>query len=227
MIAFLCASVFASQSSDFNDRVAEMLLLEASSRLSLPSTQMELLHLGLQNTSCPEDAHIDIHIPPSEDFRGSIDVYVSAQDESGQCGKWRTQSRVAIYKHAYVAQSAIAPGQAIQMEKKLARYDLSVGTLISDADTPLEAKTHIRKGEVITVERSRTVPDARDGMRVDIIVKSGDLNIKSDGQLMGNAYLGDSVKVISMATRQVIEGVLVDAQTVELNVGASQSRGNP
>ena len=43
---------------------------------------------------------------------------------------------------------------------------------------------------------------------------------------MGNAYLSESVKVISMATA-VIEGVLVDSNTVELMVGASTSRGNP
>lgn len=226
-MALLCASALAAQSSDFNDRVTEMLLLEASERLALPVAQIEMIHLGLNNVSCPDDAEVSLHIPASEDFRGGVDVYIEASDGSERCGKWKTQSRLAVYKSALVAETATSPGQMVQMSMKRIRYDLSSGTLVTDGTVPREAVTHIGKDEVITLERTRLVPDAKDGKKVDIVVKSGELQVRSDGKLMGNAYLGESVKVISMATRQVIEGVLVDSNTVELMVGASTSRGNP
>ncbi|MEC8380775.1 MAG: flagellar basal body P-ring formation chaperone FlgA [Myxococcota bacterium] len=227
MIPLLCASAFAAQSSDFNDRVTELLLVETAQRLELHKDQITMLHLGLHNVSCPDDAEISLRIPSAEDFRGPVEVFVEATDGSDRCGKWKIQSRMAIFKPAWVADTSYSPGQIVQMSQKSVRYDLSTGTPITEEQVQREALTHIQKNEVITLERTRVVPDAKNGKKVDIVVKSGDLHIRSDGTLMGNAYLGDSVKVISMATRQVIEGILVDSNTVELMVGASQSRGKP
>lgn len=227
MITLLCSLAFASQPSGFLDRVAEMLLLEASGRLELPLEQVEVLHLGLQNTSCPEDAKVSVFVPQNEDFRGMIDAFVEAQDQNGLCGKWRIRSRVAVYKTALVAQKDTAPGEPITMVEQLTRYDLSSGTPVSIGSQSLEARTQIRAGELVTVERSQIIPVARDGAQVSIVVKSGSLQITSDGALMGDANIGDSVRVISSATRQVLDGTLVDSQTVNINVGAVSLGGTP
>lgn len=226
MITLLSSLAFASQPSDFLERVAEMLLLETSSRLELPMEQVEVLHLGLQNSSCPEDANISVFVPQNEDFRGMVDAFVEGQDQSGLCGKWRIRSRVAVYKTALVAQHDTAPGDPIMMVKHLTRYDLSPGTPVPISSQPREARTQIRAGELVTVERSQIIPVARDGAQVSIIVKSGSLQITSDGALMGDANIGDSVRVISAATRQVLDGTLVDSQTVNINVGAVSLGGS-
>ena len=89
------------------------------------------------------------------------------------------------------------------------------------------ARTRIRAGELITVERSQSIPDAKDGSHVFIVVSSGQLQIKSDGSLMGNANIGETVKVISDATNQVLDGILVDNQTVNITLEAVSLGDNP
>ena len=107
-MALLCASALAAQSSDFTDRVTEMLLLEASERLSLPVAQIEMIHLGLNNVSCPDDAEVSLHIPASEDFRGGVDVYIEATDGSDAAGNG-LQSRLAVYKSLWLLRQPLLP----------------------------------------------------------------------------------------------------------------------
>ena len=55
-----------------------------------------MLHLGLHNVSCPDDADISLRIPSAEDFRGPVEVFVEATHGSDRCGRWKIQSRMAI-----------------------------------------------------------------------------------------------------------------------------------
>jgi flagella basal body P-ring formation protein FlgA len=220
MIYLLCASVFAQQ-TDFLSRVAETLLLESAERLQLDPKDLSIQNLGIQSSKCSDDAEISLYIPNHEDFRGNVDVYIEGSESGKMCGKWRTSSTIAVNKKLWVAVQDTAPGQPIETVERVIRYDLTTGTPVTNGET-LQARTHIRAGSMVSVERSQRIPAARDGSRVSLVVQVGGLSIHSEAELMGDAHIGESVRVIAMASRQVVEGTLVSPELVSISLGGQQ-----
>jgi flagella basal body P-ring formation protein FlgA len=81
------------------------------------------------------------------------------------------------------------------------------------------ATTRIEEGAVILWNQIRAKPDNFDGDSVTLSYKSGSLQIKTKGKLMSDAFIGDSVKVISEATNSVLTGTLGEMSVVEIQRG--------
>jgi flagella basal body P-ring formation protein FlgA len=78
------------------------------------------------------------------------------------------------------------------------------------------ANTHIEEGSVILWNQVRAKPDNFDGDSVILLYNSGSLQIKAKGRLMSDAFIGDSVKVVSEATNSVLTGTLNEHSVVEV-----------
>ena len=85
---------------------------------------------------------------------------------------------------------------------------------------PLEgewlARTRIEAGSPVTDSVARAVPDARRGSQVVVKTCRGALCVNAPGRLVEDGVVGTSIRVVNQATAVTLEGVLVDAETVEI-----------
>ena len=81
------------------------------------------------------------------------------------------------------------------------------------------ATTYIEKDAVILENQVRQKPDKFNGDSVVLVYTGQNLQIKANGRLMSDAYVGDSVKVVSEATNAVIWGTLQQNGMVEIQRG--------
>ncbi|HJN74006.1 MAG TPA: flagella basal body P-ring formation protein FlgA [Myxococcota bacterium] len=86
---------------------------------------------------------------------------------------------------------------------------------------PLEgellARTRIEAGEPVTTYTARALPDARRGAEVTVVAQRGSLRVSAPGRLSEDGVVGAQVRVVNQVTAATLEGILVDAETVEIN----------
>ena len=80
----------------------------------------------------------------------------------------------------------------------------------------LLARTRIEAGEPVTTYTARELPDARRGSQVTVVAQKGALRVTAPGRLAEDGVVGTPVKVVNQVTAATLEGVLVDAETVEI-----------
>jgi len=201
---------------DVIEIVSNSIVDEIAVRLDIPKEDIKVEYLGLGNTRrCAQADYIDVNIPDREDFKGPIITYVSAFEAGTLCGKWTIRPRVAIWDMLPVAAQDIQAGEAIVFEYQRHRLDQLMLKPASVLDGTI-ATTQITEGSVILWNQVRAKPDNFDGDSVILLYNGGNLQIKTTGTLMSDAFIGDPVKVISMATNSVVQGTLSDQGVVEI-----------
>ena len=81
------------------------------------------------------------------------------------------------------------------------------------------ARRPLAEGEVLTLDILQPKPLNQDGDIVQLVVSSDNLIVRSKGKIMSNAMLNAKVKVLSLATNTVVDGVLVSKGIVEIDGG--------
>jgi flagella basal body P-ring formation protein FlgA len=117
-----------------------------------------------------------------------------------------------------VATKNIAAGELVSFEYRKHRRDTIMMNPASDLDNMI-AKTQISEDTVILWNQVRAKPDNFDGDSVILFYNSGNLLIKTNGRLMSDAIIGDSVKVISEGTDTVLWGLLQEPGVVYIQGG--------
>ena len=204
---------------DFSYRVEQAIIEEVSSRLNLPKSNVEVEYMGLGNTRrCSAADVIDVTIPDREDFKGSIITSVTALVDDEICGKWSIRPKVAIWDMVPVATENISAGQDITYSYHRHRRDRLMTNPASSLEGTI-ATTHIDQGAVILENQVKKKPDKFNGDSVVLVYTGENLKIKANGRLMSDAYVGESVKVVSEATNAVIWGKLQQNGMVEIQRG--------
>jgi hypothetical protein len=93
-----------SSEQDIVVLVEEKIEEEIAKRLVLPEEDVQVEYLGLANTRrCANPDHVSIRIPQSEDFRGSVLVFVQAEKNGRTCGQWSLRTKMEIWEEVDVA----------------------------------------------------------------------------------------------------------------------------
>ncbi len=121
----------------------------------------------------------------------------------------------------------------------VAQRELTEGEVISEGDLALEPRIgtdgvalapvslmgssvlqDVEFGQLVSSTNvALPTPIAR-GSAVKVVVRVGAARIESHGRLEASARPGEQVRVRVRATRKVVQGLLVDPKTVELEGGA-------
>jgi flagella basal body P-ring formation protein FlgA len=192
---------------------------EISNRLDISKNDITVEYLGLGNTRrCVNADYVDVTIPDREDFNGPITTSVVAYKEGSICGKWTIRPKVAIWDMLPVATKNISAGEIVVFEYRKHRRDRLMMNPASELDNMI-AKTQISEDSVILWNQVRVKPDNFDGDSVVLFYNSGNLLIKTNGTLMSDAFIGDTVKVISEGTNTVLWGLLREPGVVYIQGG--------
>ena len=199
--------------------VETIIITEVSERLQIAKEDVKVEYLGLGNTRrCASTDYVDVSISDQEDFNGPFVASVIAYEEGSICGKWTLRPKVAIWDMLPVATTNISPGHNVEFEYRRHRRDRLMMAPASNLENTI-AKTQISQDSVILWNQIRSKPDKFDGDSVILFYNSGNLRIKTNGTLMSDAFIGDTVKVISEGTNTVLWGVLQDSGIVFIQGG--------
>lgn len=193
---------------DFSVLVEQKIEKEVAQRLELPQKDVSVEYLGLGNgRKCNGADFISIRIPQSEEFRGPVFVSVEGKKDNQTCGQWNLRIKMEIWEDVDVASQTIQIGEDIITVKKRMRRDQLRFNVATDLENKI-ARVPIDKEDVILASQIREKPDRLRGSQVNVIYKSGNLEIRAEGRLMMDAMIGDEVKVSSQTTNSVLHGIL-------------------
>ena len=140
-----------------------------------------------------------------------------------------------VQRRAFVRVKLLAVHEVL-----VAQRELEVGEVISAGDLALEPRIGtkgialapvsllgssvleaVESGQLVTSSNvALPTPIAR-GTAVKVVIRVGGARIESHGRLEATARPGERVRVRVRATRKIVEGLLIDAKTVELESGGA------
>ncbi|MEQ1505726.1 MAG: flagellar basal body P-ring formation chaperone FlgA [Myxococcota bacterium] len=121
---------------------------------------------------------------------------------------------LVVWVHAPVAAHPVEAGAEVEVTDGTAPLSaLVAGRFTGDAAIASRA---LNAGEPLTRLNVRAKAAAVSGAEVTLRVRVGTLVVTADGRLLGDAQVGDVVRVFNHATEAVVSGTLVSPDTVEL-----------
>jgi hypothetical protein len=125
--------------------------------------------------------------------------------EQGQLvGSWRFRPALDIWKKVPVAAADYAPDQKVDSVSGLVRLSDIQGNSV--AEGAWLARVSISSGEALTDRVLRRAPDSVRGSSVRVEARAGALVVGADGKLLEDAFLGEEVRVLNLATRSTQRG---------------------
>ncbi|MBU2461740.1 flagellar basal body P-ring formation chaperone FlgA [bacterium] len=128
----------------------------------------------------------------------------------------RVNCKIRRFADVMVAKRDIQAGSLIKADdievahreiKKDVRFSEPVGK---------ETRVLIKAGEVITEDKVREQVLVRFGQRVTIIKNGDGFTVKAEGKAASNGFLGKRIMVRNLSSNKLIEGVVLDSNTVEV-----------
>ena len=194
---------------------------EIATRLGIPMADVTVHYLGMANVHrCEGASHIRVDIPIQEDFRGKTLLYIEAWKEDEQCGRWTVQGDVEIWGQIPTAKYTVQAGEVLEVEWVRGRIDQIREPLFeltpSMHNAILQAVVPIGDGDPLHRNHVRRKHDFLQGTSVIVLVQKGSLQVKVQGSLLKNAYIGDIVKVRSQSSNTILEGQITESGMVLL-----------
>lgn len=215
LYCILSSSVAGAESKDFVSQVHQQVEFEIAERLSIAPKDVTVHYLGMANSHrCDEASHVKVDIPTQEDFRGKTLIYIEGWKGSVQCGRWTVQGDVEIWGQIPTAQHAAQAGEIVEVQWIRGRLDKIREPLFELTpamnDATLQAIVPIEEGAPLNRNHVRRKHDFLQGDAVVVLVQKGALQVRVQGSLLRNAYIGDIVKVRSLSSNSILEGELTE-----------------
>ncbi|MEW5946892.1 MAG: flagellar basal body P-ring formation chaperone FlgA [bacterium] len=132
----------------------------------------------------------------------------------------------------------------LEMEVVVAARDISAGATVTAQDVAVERRSvsGLRRGTLFSVDQAvdriavRNVKAGREihagaldvpadvntGDLVTIQARSGNVTVTASGKAMGKGLRGDTIRVLNLGTKKILDAVIVDGGTVRLPSGFEQ-----
>lgn len=133
----------------------------------------------------------------------------------GDADRYTVHPELVVWVPAKVAARATPAGQPVTPVDGEAPLDALVGGAWTGTGAPLALRA-LRAGDPLCAATVRSPADAATGATVVLRVRSGSLEIRSDGRLLEDGWVGKPVRAYVNATQSVVTGLLSDPGTVDL-----------
>jgi hypothetical protein len=137
-----------------------------------------------------------------------------AVEQGELIGSWRFRPALEIWKKTPVAADDYGPDQRVTFETGLVRLADIQGNPVGEG--AWLSRVAISSGEALTDRVLRRAPDSERGSSVRVEARAGALVVGADGRLLEDAFLGEEVRVLNLATRSTQRGRFTSGNRVVL-----------
>jgi flagella basal body P-ring formation protein FlgA len=156
--------------------------------------------------------NIKAGIELSEDRIGSSSVKLVFKDNNDIVRELNIPIKIEILQKVPIFNSGFSSGNQISindLKYKKMYLDKNVEDIIKYLDI-LKLKRSVRKGEIASIEHFEEIPLINRGDDVALRVISGKVEIKTSGEALNDAKIGEKVRVKKKNSQIVIEGVALN-----------------
>lgn len=130
---------------------------------------------------------------------------------------------VSIYKNVLVAARPLQKNTVLTNDDiKLAKHDLALLTYgyFEDltSEVGMKLKRRVLAGAVLTPAMLKRPQVITRGQKVSISVQSGRMEVRMSGKALENGAIGERIKVMNLQSRKKLEGVIISAGVVEIDI---------
>ncbi len=193
-------------------RLEQALQEHVAEKLRALPEDVEILHLGISSLPpCASAGTIVLDSAASERFRGHATVMVDIYGESDACISIKIRPHLRTWVEVPVADGVIRPGEELQwVNARVPVEELAGSTMTVERleQTTWLARTTLPSGTPLSETVLRPRPDASSGQEVIVLSGSRTLVIKTEGRLVADAFVGETVRVANLFSHVVHDGVL-------------------
>lgn len=213
MILMICFSVLFSANHCIAETYDLNGILKSYLKKNFPWTEIEISELKINAEISELPERILIQQPPPGktifliEFKNGKKINVAAHVKAYE---WVVMSSKSMRKGDYLQLTDVyltlldvtkIPRGAISrvdnaVAKQLSR---SINANMPVTDIMLNEQKLVKKGQVVFV-----------------VIESPNFTIRTTGEIKGNAFVGSNAKVVNLASKKVISGVLIDENTVKV-----------
>lgn len=164
------------------------------------------------------DAAWSVELPDLGSLCGGTPVVLRATVD-GRPVRHSVRAAVDVLREVPVAARDTAAGEEVALSTARVSCDRLRTERPADPATAWVARTALRAGDPVTTARVRPRPDARDGADVALWAGTDHVRVTAPGRLSGDAFVGERVHVINLATRTQQTGIYQADGTVRLTAG--------
>lgn len=217
----LAVLLIASAAVPAGDGICAHALAEVARAAAARGWQAEARCVGRLNARLPAAATLSVQPLPDDGPQRSGPLTLTVRAEAaGQPVTHRVVARVIWIAPAWIAARALAAGDV------LAENDLHViphrwpdGLTIQAAEGPpsqRRLKRAVRQGDAISADSLLPLDGLLRGDRLDAVLASGGVEIRTPVTLLAPARIGERVRVQPVGRADVLDGVLTDRTTVRM-----------
>ena len=146
-----------------------------------------------------------------------VDVYLNGE-------KMRTitlSNYIEVYGNVVTAAEPVPAGAFVGEQdvevKEMPIGHLKAGVLADPAEAVgKKARHNVNKGDVITRDVLEVQPDVKVNDIVTIEIRGDGFTITTKGKALEKGYKGDLIRVLAIGYKKLLDGVILDPQTVEV-----------
>jgi flagella basal body P-ring formation protein FlgA len=173
-------------------------------RMGITPEDIEIQSLGIANAPPNADWNVTL---PTGNLWGTVALQLNATLPTGEVRRYSAYAHISIWAPIPIATTETAPGQPIQITMERRNLDSLKGGSPVDPQHNWRARSTLHAGDPVTLTRAAPLPDANKGQPVEIWVQHGALQIRAPGQLNADAFTGQPVTVLNLATQTVVTGI--------------------
>lgn len=122
---------------------------------------------------------------------------------------------VLVTTHEINAGDTFGEGDLKIEQRKIS--DLRSGALFSsDQVIGKRARRRLLAGDVIMANAVEVVPDINIGDEVQLVAIVGGVEVHTNGKAMEKGLRGDTIRVLNLGAKKIINGVIIDSKTVQV-----------
>ena len=195
--------------------LAEQIRAGVAERLGVAVEDVEVLSLGL--TAVPAGAEWSVELPTG-DLWGTVVLRLAARLPDGSERRYTTYTKLSVWMELPVAAAAAGPGQPVSVAVERRRRESVRSGAPVDPERRWQAKGSVAAGDVLTTYKVDPVPDLLAGEPVRLVSERGALRVEAPGRLSGDAFVGEPVEVVNLATQATVTGIYEGGGRVRLGV---------
>lgn len=185
----------------------------------LPEFRANNLDTRLKLQACSELLHIEFS--NRQKTYGSTSLNISCK----QLPEWRIHLpvKIDVYDDVLVTRQPFSRGQKIG--SNMFKYEkrnialLNQGYFTQSGDMKnMEAKRNLKRDSVLTPINIRPSEMVKSGQKVTLILNYKGISIKTSGQALQSARMGQLVKVRNSQSRKIVEGIVSGQGQVKVNI---------